>query len=72
MDSPTPQKDERASVQTEKMVLDTDPKRAVVERFSVQETPQRGISGEILSTGDSRGGGCREILSTGDPPEVWL
>ena len=29
-------------MQTEKMVLDTDPKRGVVERFSPQETPQRG------------------------------
>ena len=28
-------------MQTEKMVLDTDPKRGVVERFSLQETPQR-------------------------------
>ena len=55
-------------MQTEKMVLDTDPKRGVVERFSVQETPQRGAV-ERFSLRETPEEGVVERFSLQETPQ---
>ena len=53
---------------TEKIVLDTDPKRGVVERFSLQETPQRGAV-ERFSLRETPEEGVVERFSLQETPQ---
>ena len=62
------QYDESPSMQTEKKVLDVDPKRGVVERFSLQETPQRGAV-ERFSLRETPEEGVVERFSLWETPQ---